>query len=165
MVFGWGFGGKKRCGSKPCASRLFRSSFFFVGCIVLSVLSLSDFGRRLCFPVSRLSVISVSCITFRLHSLSDFGRRPCFPGSRFSVIFVVCVTIMPLSLSDFGRRHGGVVIRFLVGFWFRFPFPSPDLFPFALLGVMGCFPFPVFLFPFPVFFSLSLSHLLSLFWF
>ena len=68
----------------------------FVGCIVISLLSLSDFGRRLGL------------------SPADFGRRL---SSRFCAAFMSCITIILclldfcrrllsrfISLSDFGRR-------------------------------------------------------------
>ena len=77
MVLGGGFWGKKGCGSKPFASRLNRFAKEFVGCIVISLLSLSDFGRRL-----GLSPV-------------DFGRRL---SSRFCAASVSCITVI-LSLG------------------------------------------------------------------
>ena len=80
--FGGDFGGKRGCGSKPFAPRLNRFSNMFVGCVVISLLSLSDFGRRLGL------------------SPMDFGRRL---SSRFYAAFVSCITVF-LCLLDFGRR-------------------------------------------------------------
>ena len=101
--FGEGIGGTMGCASKPFASRLCRFSVLFVGCVAISLLRLSDFGRRL---FSRFTVIFVSCIAISDLNLSDFGRRLCFisVGSQFAVIFVSCITISFLCLTDFGRR-------------------------------------------------------------
>ena len=78
--------------SKHIASRVSRFSVVFVGCIVISRSSLSDFGRRL------LSLIPVGCIVISLLSLSDFGRR------LLSHIFVSCIFFSLVILSDFRRR-------------------------------------------------------------
>ena len=113
MVVGWGLWAKGGAESKHIASRLSRFSVVFVGCIVISRFSLSDFGRRL------LSHLFVRCIVISLLSLSDFGRQ------LWSHVFVGCIAFSllglsgfrRLSLSDFGRRLHGVKSTFVVGPW------------------------------------------------
>ena len=152
------------CGSKPFTSRLFRFSVLFVGCVVISLLSLSDCGRRLflrfvslfvsCITISLPSLsdfgrrlrsrfigIVVSCVTISVLSLSGFGRRLCFfifARSRFTVIFVSCISVDFLCLADFGRRLSEEVIKSFIGAWGPFSSPFPDF--------LCPFPFPVFFF-------------------
>ena len=114
MVVGRGLRAKGGAESKHIASRLSRFSVIFVGCIVISLFSLSDFGRRL------LSHVFVRCIVICLLDLSDFGRR------LLSHVFVGCIAFSllnlldfcrRLSLSDFGRRLQGVESVFVVSPW------------------------------------------------
>ena len=127
MVVGGGLRAKGGAESKHIASRLSRFSVVFVGCIVISRSSLSDFGRRL------LSLTFVRCIVISLLSLSDFGRRLLshfFSLSDFgrrphSQVFVSCIVFSLLGLSgfrllglsDFGRRLHGAWSAFVVGSW------------------------------------------------
>ena len=113
-VEGGGLRAKGGAESKHIASRLSRFSVVFVGCIVISRFSLSDFGRRL------LSHVFVRCIVISLLSLSDFGRQ------LWPHVFVGCIVFsllnlsdfgQRLSLSDFGRRLQGVESSFVVGPW------------------------------------------------
>ena len=128
--------------SKPFASRLSRLSVVFVGCIVISLLSLSDFGRRL------LSHVFVRCIVITLLDLSNFCRR------LLSHVFVSCIAFSLLSLSDFvrrlvlavfGRRLHGDESVFVVGPWVPsaislrvVPGGSFGVRGFGVGGILGC---------------------------
>ena len=114
------FVGKRGCGSKPFASRLSRFPVVFVGCVVISLLSLLDFGRRLDLSLLDFGRRLLSRVT----SLSDFGRR------------LRC-------LSGFGRRLCREVICFFVSAWgpFLIPFPFPFSPTFCMVSL---FPFPLF---------------------
>ena len=180
------------CGSKPFASRLGRFSVLFVGCVVISLLSLSDFVRRL---FSRFALIFVSCITISALSLSDFGRRLCFLCS-FPVRCDLCelyhnqfslshelwsAAVLPGALCELYRTQlfwplglwsaaglrGNLFFCWRLGF---IPLHFPDFlspfpfpdFPFCFVSVFE-FPFPCFpCFP-PCVFSFPFSSLL--FWF
>ena len=134
MVVGRGLRAKGGAESKHIASRLSRFSVVFVGCIVISRSSLSDFGRRLlslivgCIVISLLSLsdfgrrllslASVSCIILSRSSLSDFGRRLCSLsdfGRRLLSLTLRCIVLSGSCLSDFGRRLHSAWCVVLVG--------------------------------------------------
>ena len=133
MVVGWGLWAKGGAESKHIASRLSRFSVVFVGCIVISRFSLSDFGRR---PLSHVFVRS---IVISLLNLSDFGRQ------LSPHVFVGCIAFSllklsdfcrRLSLSDFGRRLQGVESVFVVSPWVPSA-ASPRTDPRRSFGVWG----------------------------
>ena len=140
VVSGGDFMGKRGCGSKPFASRLSRFPVVFVGCVVFSLLSLLDFGRRLLLslldfgrrPFSRFAVVFMSCITTFICSLSDFGRRLC---SQFASLSDFGRRLR--CLSGFGRRLCREVIWSFVGVWgpslFSFPFSFSPMLSFVSL--------------------------------
>ena len=121
----------------------------FVGCIVINLLSLPDFGRRLGLsPVdfgrrlsSRFCAVFVSCISGFL-ILSGFGRRLL---SR--IISLSAFGRQPCCLSGFGRRLWGKVICFGVSDWGLFFVPFPNLFVPVFLG-FSLIPFPFYAKPF-----------------
>ena len=130
------------CGSKPFASQLSvqtlslanltvgtfgfgylgsRFSVIIVSCVVISFLSLSDFGRRLCSVI-----LFLSCIVISFFNLSDFSRRQCW-----KVVFLVgAIPPFPFARSLFK----------FVPFSMRWGYPFPFV-PFAFLDLLFLFPF------------------------